>query len=396
MSLISFDQAIALACDLAKPLGSESVALAEAAGRVLATPVLAARDAPMTSVSTMDGYAVRETDLAPGARLRVVGESFPGKGLDTAVEGGACARIFTGGPVPDGLDRVVMQEVVRREGDIAVFEQPPGAERYIRAAGSDFRAGDTLVAAGRRLTPPALLAAAAADLARLEVWRRPRVAILATGDELAAPGEACARPGAIPDSASFGVAALADAWGAQVIARHRLKDDRPTLERAAAEALQEADLVVVIGGASVGEKDFAKAMFEPCGLELAFSKVAIKPGKPVWLGRAQGRLVLGLPGNPGSALVTARLFLAPLLASLGGRQPGDALTWTDLPMAQPLPATGDRETFHRARAAANGAEPVENQDSGAQRALATADLLIRSLPGAPALAVGETASVIAF
>ncbi|MBS0296440.1 MAG: molybdopterin molybdotransferase MoeA [Proteobacteria bacterium] len=392
----SFDDAVALACELASPLGSESVALHEAPGRVLAMPVLASRDAPTAPVSTMDGYALREAELSANARLRVVGESFPGRGFDGPVGSGECVRIFTGGPVPGGLDRVVMQEVVRRDGDIAAFEQPLGPERYVRAAGSDFRAGEALLAPGQRLTPAALVAAAAADLGRVEVYRCPRVSILATGDELAAPGEASARPGAIPDSASFGVAALAEAWGARVTARHRLIDDRAILEEAAATALRDSDLVVVIGGASVGEKDFAKAMFEPSGLELVFSKVAIKPGKPVWLGRAQGRLVLGLPGNPGSALVTARLFLAPLLAGLGGRDPHEALAWSPMPMAEALAATGDRETFHRARVTPGGARPVENQDSGAQKALATTDLLVRRLPGAPALAPGEAASVLAL
>lgn len=397
MSLKSFDEAIAITLPLARPLASERVPLAEAAGRVLAAPVIAASDAPARPVSTMDGFAVREATLAAlPARLRVAGESFPGRGFDGAVGEGDCVRIFTGGPLPHGFDRVVIQEVVRREGDTAVFDQAPGPERYVRAAGSDFRKGETLLDAGRVLTPLALVAAAAADQADLDVVRRPRVVILATGDELVAPGEAASRPGAIPDSAGFGVAALARAWGADVITHHRFGDDRPMLERAAAEALEGADLVVVIGGASVGEKDFAKAMFEPSGLKLAFSKVAIKPGKPVWLGRARERLVLGLPGNPGSAMVTARLFLAPLLAGLSGRDPAEALAWSALPMAEALQACGDRETFHRARRAPNGALLAENQDSGAQKALASADLLIRQRPNAPAIEPGQAAEAIVF
>jgi molybdopterin molybdotransferase len=397
VSLLVFDQAIGLALGLAWPLGSESVPVEKASGRVLAAPVIARADAPQTPVSTMDGYAVRETDLAEiPARLKIVGEVFPGTGFDGEVASGACVRIFTGGPLPTDCDRVVIQEIVHREDDEAVFHTAPGPGRNVRAQGSDFRAGETLLDAGLVLGPQAMVAAGAADFARLEVVRRPRVAILATGDELVAPGQAHARPGTIPDSASLGVAALVEAWGGEIVSRLRVPDDRPALEQAAAQALSEADLVVVIGGASVGEKDFAKAMFEPHGLELVFSKVAIKPGKPVWLGLAGERLVLGLPGNPGSALVTARLFLAPLLAGLGGRGADTGLVWTRTPLAAPLIATGDRETFHRARSSPEGAVLIENQDSGAQKALAQADLLIRRRAGAPACAKGETVEALRF
>jgi molybdopterin molybdotransferase len=390
--MISFDEAIRRLTEVARPLGRESVPLAEAAGRVLAAPVAAGIDSPPADCSAMDGYAVREADL-PG-RLRLIGESFAGAGFEGALAAGTCVRIFTGAPVPAGADRVVIQEVAVREGDRVILPEQPGPARYIRARGSDFRAGEILLEAGRRLDPRALVAAAAADVAEVETWRPPGVLVLATGDELAAPGEARSRPGAIPESVSIGIMALAEAWDGRILGSRLLRDDLAGLEQAAAEALDRADLVVVTGGASVGEKDYAKAMFAPHGLDLIFSKVAIKPGKPVWLGRAGSTLVLGLPGNPTSAIVTARLLLAPLVAGRAGR--AGALAWRSLPLAAPLAACGDRETFHRARLTGAGAVPLANQDSGAQRALAEADILVRSRPNDPARAVGDEIEALDF
>ncbi len=395
-ALINFDEAVALVLEVAKPIGGERVALANAAGRVLAQPVIARVDSPPAAVSAMDGYAVRETDLAElPARLRVIGEAFAGSPAEQAIGPGECLRIFTGAPLPQGGDRVVIQEAVERDGDFAVIAGPLSSGRHVRSRASDFAAGDALLPAGRRLDPRALVAAAAADMGEVEVHRRPRVTILGTGDELVEPGEAAERPGTIPESVSFGVAALADAHGAEVIARRRLRDDPEALEAAAAAALAASDLVIVTGGASVGERDYAKSMFGSA-LELVFAKVAIKPGKPVWLGRAQDKLVMGLPGNPTSALVTARLLLAPLIAGLGGRDPRAALCWRIAPLAEPLSACGDRETFVRGAWAGNLVRPLSNQDSGAQQALAEADVLIRRRPGAAALSSGETVEIIDF
>jgi molybdopterin molybdotransferase len=390
--MISFDEAIRLVRDVARPLGRESAPIGRAAGRVLAAPVVATIDSPPADSSAMDGYAVREADV-PG-RLRLVGESFAGSGFDGTLEPGTCVRIFTGAPVPPGADRVVVQEVAVRNGDTVTIAGPPGPDRYIRPRGSDFRTGDLLLEAGRRLDPRALVTAAAADVAKVETWRPPAVLVLCTGDELASPGEARRRPGDLPESDSFGVAALAEIWGGRCLGSRRLADDLPAMERAAGQALDQADLVVVTGGASVGEKDHAKAMFEPHGLDLIFSKVAIKPGKPVWLGRAGSTLVLGLPGNPTSAMVTARLLLAPLVAGLAGR--AGALEWRKLPLGDPLPACGDRETFHRARRLETGAVPVANQDSSAQKALAEADILLRSRPHDPPRQAGYEIEALDF
>ena len=395
--MISFDQAATIVGDIAKPLGSELVAIGEAHRRVLAEPVVARVDSPPSDVSAMDGYAVRDEDLLSlPARLRVVGESFAGSGFPGSVSPGGCVRIFTGAPVPSHTDRVVIQEMVRREEDLAVIDDNPGVAKHVRGLGSDFRKGAVLVESGTRLDYRQLVAAAGADLAEVRVWRRPNILILGTGDELAAPGSAAARKGAIPESVSFGVAALAEEWGASIRDRLRLPDDLKAMEKAATQALDQADLVVVTGGASVGEKDFAKAMFERDGLELLFSKVAIKPGKPVWLGRANGKLVMGLPGNPTSALVTARLLLAPLVAGLSGLDPHAALRWRKTTLLAPLPACGDRETFVRAREFPDGVEPVSSQDSSAQKMLVEAELLLRRRAGAMPVVAGDTISSLDF
>lgn len=396
--MIGFDDACAKVRGAALPLGVERVSLKHAAGRICSAPVLAPRAAPTVETSAMDGFAVCDADLQMSAGpLRVVGEVFAGQsGVEAELSPGCCMRIFTGAPLPRGADRVVMQEDVRRQGGRIELIGAPGQNRHVRRIGSDFARGDQLVPQGARLTPQALVAAAAADQATLKVFRRPRVAVLATGDELRAPGACAVASGAIPESVSFGIAALSEAWGAEIVSRRRLADDLPALQAAASEALVEADLVVVTGGASVGERDFAQAMFAPFGLDLLFAKVAIKPGKPIWLGRARGRWVVGLPGNPSAAMVTARLFLAPLLAGLGGRDPGAAWRWRPEALAQPLQACGDRECFHRGQARIEGVTPLDNQESSSQKTLAAADLLIRRRPGARALSAGELVEVLDF
>jgi molybdopterin molybdotransferase len=394
--MIGFDEAAEIVSTIGAPLGREWVTLAKAHGRILARPVVAEIDSPPADVSAMDGYAVREEDLSDETDLRLIGEAFAGEGFTGTVGAGECVRIFTGAPLPDGADRVVVQEVVRREGDRAIIDGTVSAARHVRLRGSDFRAGDELLPAGRRLDSRALVAAAGADVGLVEVRLRPRVLIVGTGDELTEPGTARERPGSIPESVSLGVAALTADWGGDVIGRLRLRDDREAMARTAPMTLARSDLVVVTGGASVGEKDFAKTMFAEQGLELIFSKVSIKPGKPVWLGTAGGSFVIGLPGNPTSALVTARLLLAPLLMRLGGDDPARALRWRTASLSEPLGACGDRETFVRGVAQGDRVQPLANQDSGAQRTLAQADVLIRQRAGTPAREAGDEVEVIDF
>lgn len=393
--MIGFDEALELIRSIAKPLGTEAIAIERAGGRVLAEPVVARIDSPRADVSAMDGYAVRTDDLRSlPASLKVIGESFAGAGWHGPVKTGTCVRIFTGAPVPAGVDRIVIQENVRRDGDCAIIEELSGPENYIRRRGIDFESGAVLLPAGRLLDERAIVAVAAGDLAEVTAFRQPRVQVLSTGDELAEPGTARDRADAIPDSVSLGVAMLAERWGATCIGRDRLRDDLPSMEQAAKAAFQRADLVVVIGGASVGEKDFAKAMFEPAGLELIFSRVAIKPGKPAWLGRAGEKLVIGLPGNPTSALVTARLLLAPLIAGIVGLPIDSPLHWTTGQLAAALPECGARETFHRARLRDGEAEILSFQESNAQSSLAEADVLVRQKANTPSLAAGETVQLL--
>lgn len=396
--MISFDDACRRIESLPLRRRIERVSLDEAHGRVLANPVVARRTAPEAAVSAMDGYAVREADVAGGAaRLRIVGQYFAGDAPQAQpLPPGACMRIFTGAPAPAGADRVVIQEDVRAEGDTVLIAERPSGGRHIREAGSDFRAGETLLGAGARLTPQAMVAVAAADLGFVDAFARPSVSIVSTGDELAEPGCAAGRAGAIPESVSFGVAGLVRAWGGEVAARLRVRDELASLSSAAEDAIGRADLVVVTGGASVGERDLARAMFEPLGLELVFSKVAMKPGKPVWLGRVGETPILGLPGNPSAAMTAARLLLAPLLAAAGGRSAHAAWSWRMAPLVMPLASCGDRECFHRGRSGSEGVTPPENQDSSSQKSLAAADLLIRRRPGARALTAGDLVETLAF
>jgi molybdopterin molybdotransferase len=288
----------------------------------------------------------------------------------------------------------VTQENVWRSGVIATIDRHPGESSHVRPRASDFASGDELLSSGRLLDPRALVAAAAADVATLHVFRVPRLQILSTGDELAEPGTARDRQDAIPDSISLGVVALAEQWGATCVGRSRLRDDLSAMQAAAEAAVAGADVVVVTGGASVGEKDFAKAMFEALGMELLFSKIAIKPGKPAWLGRVRDTLVLGLPGNPSSAFVTARLLLVPLLAAMQGRQPRDALNWSNAVLASAMPACGDRETFHRAALEKDAVRILSFQESHVQKALSHADVLVRQPAHCPAIAAGTRVEIL--
>lgn len=394
--MTSFDEALALLAGAVRPLPTESVLLEKAAGRFLAAPLNARADAPARAVSAMDGYAVSLAEVEAGRWMPLAGQSRPGLPDPGTLGHGTATRIFTGAPLPEGADCVIMQEYAEREGGQVRFRSGFGPARHVRTAGSDFRAGDLLLAAGTRLTPRAMVAAASADRDTVEVSARPRIAIIATGDELAAPGTAHLKDGAIAESASYGAAAMCEAMGCEVVLRTRGADRLELLEEVAAKALEAADCVVVTGGASVGDHDLAKPMFGKAGLDLVFAGVAIKPGKPVWFGRANGRLVMGLPGNPTSAMVTARLFLRPLLAAMQGGNPTAELRFVPFPLAAPLPETGDRETFVRATATSEGLAPVGNQESGAQAPLAAADWLIRRPAGSPACNKGSLVEALPF
>ena len=380
--LISFDEAQRLLIDMAKPVGTERVSLGAGDDRILAAPVIAQRSAPIVAVSAMDGFAVRDEDTRHlPAYLKIVGKSFAGAKHTGTISSGQCVRIFTGAPLPLNADRVVIQEDVIVDGTTAYIETPPSDRRHVRAEASDFAIGDTIVSAGQKLRPQHLIAAAAANLGELDVYCRPKVHIVCCGDELAPSGTVGISSQQVPESVSVGIAAMARRWGAFVTGYSLLGDDIEALTVAASEALRTSDIVVIIGGASVGEKDFAKAAFAPLGMSLVFNKVAIKPGKPVWLGNVCSKPVLGLPGNPTSALITARLFLAPLLAEMAGGSAAKALNWHRSRFKGKIKHSVDRDIFLRAQRVDDYVHQLSSQDSADQKSLAETRFLIRVPPG---------------
>lgn len=396
-TMVSVDQALRLLLTEDTTCAPERIALERAGGRILAAPIVARYAAPRRDSSAMDGYAVRDADLvADWNALTVAGASFAGNGYAGPLQPGNAVRIFTGAPVPDGADRVILQEDVRQMGSQVLIPRPRAEKRHIRRAGSDFIAGDILVDAGVPLTPARLVAAAAADIAEVAVFARPRVMVVATGDELRAPGADMSKPDRIPESVSFGVTELARNFGGDVTVHPRLPDHLDRLQAAAANMLDKADIVVVIGGASVGDRDFSRGMFERAGLRLRFSKVLMRPGKPVWSGKAGDTHILGLPGNPTAAMITARLFLAPLVAAMAGRKADTALDWQVRPLADGLEANGDYENFIGARLGAGTVSASANRDSSAQRALSAIEMLIRRRPQAPAAAAGDLVETLEF
>lgn len=387
MKLMSVEDARARMLAGLSPLKIEAVPLAQARGRFLARPVLATRDQPPFSASAMDGWAVRSED-GEGPR-RIVGESAAGHGYVGGLGPGEAVRIFTGAAIPADADAVVIQEDARREGD-QVFIPAVAHPRNIRPAGLDFRAGDRLLEPGVRLDPWRLSLAAAAGVAAPAVFARPRVAILSTGEEVVEPG---GKPGPfqIFNSGSTALTALAEAWGADAFPLPPVGDDEGATARAVARA--GGDLVVTLGGASVGDHDLVKPALARLGLVLLVESVAVRPGKPTWFGAlGDGRRVLGLPGNPASALVCAELFLRPILRALQGAQPGPFTVWARAEEA--LPANGDREHWMRAQLThgADGAlwaKPLGDQDSSLVTIFAEAAALIRRARRAPELAAGE-------
>jgi len=383
VALPSVEAARARMLAWAVALPAETVALADAVGRALAEDVHAIRDQPPYPASAMDGWALAAAD-APG-RLRIVGESAAGHPFEAALARGEAVRIFTGAALPSGADTVVIQEMARREGDVVeVPATPRGA--YVRPVGCDFRAAERLLAKGERLDAWRLSLAAAGGRGDLAVARRPRVSFLSTGEEIINPG-AAPGPYQIFDAATVALVALARQWGAAATRLRPVGDDLAATAQAVRAA--DCDLIVTVGGASVGDHDLVKPALAGLGLELAVEGVNVRPGKPTWFGRlADGRRVLGLPGNPASALVCAELFLRPLLAAMQGADP--ALPMIQARAAAAFPANGPREHWMRARltSGADGtvtAEAFADQDSSLVSVFAGADALVRRAPDAPAL-----------
>ncbi|MGY6534040.1 MAG: molybdopterin molybdotransferase MoeA [Pararhodobacter sp.] len=384
--MITVDEALAQVFALCTPMPAQQVPLAQAAGRVMLAPAVAARDQPPFAASAMDGYALSGPADA-GTLLQVVGEAGAGHAFAGRIGAGEALRIFTGAPLPQGADRVVIQEDVTRQGDrITLNDSADTENRHIRPAGADFRAGDQL-SAPRRLRPVDLALLAAMNVAWVTVSRRPVVAIIATGDELVMPGEVPAADQIIASNA-FAIKAMVEAEGAEARLLPIARDNRDHL-RTVLELARGADVIVTIGGASVGDHDLVAPVSAELGASRAFYKIAMRPGKPLMAGRLFDALMLGLPGNPVSAIVTARLFLLPALRALLGLGALPAAT-RGARLACDVPANGPRAHYMRASLEPDGLiRPFISQDSALLGILTQADaLLIRPL-GDPARAAGS-------
>jgi molybdopterin molybdotransferase len=401
--LISVAEALArVLASAPEPLGAEIVAIEAALGRTLASDLHALRTQPPFANSAMDGYALRAADTAPApARLRVVGQSAAGRAFAGALGEGQALRIFTGAPMPEGADAVLVQENATREGDFLVMKASQAVGRNVREAGIDFVEGELLLPAGRRLSSRDLALAAAANHPALSVRRRPRVAVLATGDELVRPGGAIGSA-QIVASNNYAVAGIVTACGGDPIDLGIAADEMDALARSFRRAREiEADVLVTLGGASVGDYDLVQKALVDAGLELGFWRIAMRPGKPLMQGRLGAMRVLGLPGNPISAIVCAILFLAPLLRALAGDPTAGEDVSEPAVLGADVGANDLRQDYLRAKltrgpGGALIAEPVASQDSSLVKFLAQAQCLVIRAPHAPAAKRGEACRIIRF
>jgi molybdopterin molybdotransferase len=392
MSLLSIAEAQARVLALASALPNETVSLIDAVGRWAAVDVLARRDQPSHDLSAMDGYAIRFAEC-PGP-WTVVGESAAGAGLDRALASGEAARIFTGAPVPAGADCVLIQEEAARDGNRLTMtgEGPRGIGGNIRPRAMDFANGARLIATGQRIDARHVALAGIGGHGTIAVRRRPRVALISTGDELVPLG--APTPGAkLPASNAAMLAALLAGRPAKVTDYGVVPDDLDSIASAFRAASGEADIIVTTGGVSVGDRDLVRPALEKAGATLDFWRVAMRPGKPLLAGTLDDAIVLGLPGNPVSSYVTATLFLLPLIAQMGGATDPLPSTRT-VTLGAPLPANGVRQDYLRARIENGRAFAPDGQDSAALVALASADGLIVRPPHVPAARIGDSAEML--
>ena len=395
--MISVDQALAKVLAGISQLNAEEVGVGEAIGRVLARGVTSRITQPRADVSAMDGYAVRAADVTKApVTLHQIGESTAGGAFDGEVGPAETVRIFTGAPVPPGADAIIIQEVTERDGAEITIMEAAQAGRHIRPAGLDFKEGDLLIPAGRLLSARDISLAAAMNIHWLRVTRRPRIAILSTGNELVLPGEPMSAY-QIVSSNSLGIAALVTALGGEPI-NLGIARDEPDELRGFLEGVAGADMLVTIGGASVGDYDLVKSVLGEEGLDITFSKVAMRPGKPLIFGQISEKPMLGLPGNPVSAGVTALLFLRPAIEAMLGRADQDRAP-ESAALGEDLPANGERQDYMRAGLSADGggrltATPFDAQDSSMLALFARADCLIIRPIGAPPANKGDQVAIL--
>ena len=399
MALMPVADALAAILAGAEPLPEEMITLDAAHHRVLARDVAARRTQPPQAMSAMDGYAVRAADAADvSARLKVIGEVAAGRPFERQVGRGEAVRIFTGGVIPDGADAVIIQEDTAADGDHITITEAAAPGRHIRPAGVDFREGDVLLARGRRLTDRDLSLAAGMNYPELAVRCRPKVAVLGTGDELAMPGTTPG-PGQIVYSNGYGLRALARAEGAEVADLGIAADTIAATAQGIRRARElKADILITMGGASVGDHDLVKRSLEAEGTEMAFWRIAMRPGKPMMHGRLGAMRVIGLPGNPVSSYVCGFLFLVPLIRALSGRDTIHHVRESAV-LGRDLAANDQREDYLRARLEerADGppiAVPVNHQDSSLLGNLAAARALVIRPPFAPAAMKGSPCELL--
>ena len=388
--MITVAEALAQLFALVSPLGAEDVPLAKAHNRVLARDAQATRNQPPFAAAAMDGYAVDASAIKPGQTFEVIGEAAAGHRWEGAVGAAQAIRIFTGAPLPDGTDHVIIQENVSRDGSRVILDDSTYDKPHVRPAGADFRVGDT-VKALRRLTPSDIALLAAMNIPIIPVTRRPVVAIIATGDELVQPGE---MPGhdQIIASNGYGLAALIENLGAEARLLPIARDTVASLEFAF-DLAADADLIVTIGGASVGDHDLVGDVAQVKGMERSFYKVAMRPGKPLMAGRMGGATMIGLPGNPVSAMVCGHIFLAPVIRKMLGLGESPALRETHL-LARATPANGPREHYMRAHNGPDGVTVFARQDSALLTVLADANCLAVRPPNDPARGSGDPIEII--
>lgn len=383
--MITVSEARARLFDLIAPLGAEDVPLTEANTRILARPVAARRQQPPFAASSMDGYAVKAAEVEPDAMFQVIGEAAAGHGFGGTVGPGQAVRIFTGAPVPQGADFVVIQEDMTRKGTLATITGRPDGKNNIRPAGVDFEPGQTL-SAPRRLRPADIALLAAMNVAEVPVTRKPVVALISTGDELVMPGETPG-PDQIIASNTFGLKAMLEEAGAAVRILPIARDTEASLHTAF-DLARGADLIVTVGGASVGDHDLVAPVAEQLGMERAFYKIAMRPGKPLMAGRLGDSAMVGLPGNPVSALVCGALFLAPMVRAMLGLGTGQ-LAFRQARLAGAVGPNGPREHYMRAQVENGEIRAFDNQDSSLLRILSEANALLVRPPHDPARGAGE-------
>lgn len=393
-TLLPLGDALSRMVDALAPLPTVALPLIEADGCVLAEPCVSRRTQPPFDVSAMDGYAVPTTPLA-GMSFEIIGEVPAGEKFDGHVGAGQAVRIFTGAPVPTGAIHVVMQEDVERDGDVMTITERVGKGGNIRPKGGDFSSGDELINAGTRLTPQHIALAASGNHESLVVHPRPKIAILMNGDELVLPG-ADAPSDAIIASNGYGLAALAKRMGGEVVMLDLAADSMEAIGGSIARAHDKnADVLVTIGGSSVGDYDLMRPALIEAGYTLDFPKVALRPGKPTVFGHKPGRCVLGLPGNPVSSMVSALVFLRPLIERLSGQVGQELLPTQNGLLGADLPVNGPRAHFMRAVQSDDGRYvPVSSQDSSLLKLLAGADALIYRAADEAAHNAGDACKIL--